>query len=402
MKPLIYLDYIKNRFKRIKYDRVVFMSYNGHFSDNPMYVYNEMIKLNPNLDYIWLVRKEYENNLPEGIKYCLIDSKEGKEAYNSAHIIIDNVYGGKETYLSCNSFKSKLKFEINSFLKYKKNQLIYTSWHATCLKKMGRDQIGSKIIDFSCPNATMMMSNKYSLDILDHLNFNKIRMVQLGTPRNSVLFNIDESRVKELKTKLGLPLDKKIVMFAPTFRTDDFIETKNIQRSGINQLNEIDITNLLDTLSEKFGDEFVFLCRFHYHVSEMVDWDLLNEKYGDRVINGNKSDETANYLLCTDVLISDVSGIMFDFANTKRPTFIFFPDMDNYVNKERGVYIPIDELPFPSSVSFDGLINNINNFNNNEYLKRLDEFNHRIGVVDNSNSAKDVAEFILKDSGLIK
>ncbi len=401
MKLKKLLNGFKYKLSPIKRDRIVYMSYNGHYSDNPKLVYEEMVKLSPDLDYIWLVKEEYVNNVPKNVKTLIYDSEEAKKAYSSARLIVDNVYGNKETYLESKKIKDFLIFKMNTFLKHKRNQHVYTTWHATCLKKMQVDQLNSKIIDFSCPDTTMLIGNQYSLDILKHLTFNKIQMKLIGTPRNSVLFDIDPCMIRNKKNSIGLPLDKKIVLFAPTFRTDDFIMTKNIERSGINQLDSIDIEKLLQTLSKKFGGEFVFVCRFHYHVSEAVDWNGIKEKYGDKVINGNLSDETLDYLLCTDILISDVSGIMFDFATTKKPTFIYFPDYYNYVNVERGVYIPIKELPFPSSTTFEGLTSNIVSFSNDSYKRELNKFIERINVVDNKNSAKECAEFILSDSKIM-
>ncbi len=214
------------------------------------------------------------------------------------------------------------------------------------------------------------------------------------------MFDLNDEKINKTKKKLRLPLNKKIVLYAPTFRTDDFILKKNIERSGINQLAEMNINLLLEKLSDKFGGDFVFVCRFHYHVSNMVDWEALKEKYGEKIINGNESDETSDYLICTDVLISDVSGIMFDFATTKKPTFIYFPDLDNYVNKERGVYIPIQNLPFPGGVSFEQLIKNIDNYDYSKYLGKLGILMKDLGVVDSENSAKEVANYIINDSGI--
>ena len=392
---------LRGKYRPIKKDRVVFTSYEGHFSDNTMYVYLEMIKIKPDLDYIWLIKEEYINKLPQDTKYYIYNSKEAEYAKETAYLLIDNIYGEKQSYLRKNDLISIIKFKINTFLNNKKGQKLYTTWHATCLKKMGRDQLNSDIIDFSCPNATMMIGNTYSLNILKHLTFDKINMKLIGTPRNSVLFDVKKEDVIKIKEELGLPVDKKIVLFAPTFRTDDFFDTKNVERSGINQLNEMDINLLLETLKQKFGGEFVLVCRFHYHVSELVDWKHMNDLYGNKVINGNLSDETAKYLICTDVVISDVSGIMFDFSTTRKPVFIYFPDEENYSNNERGLYISLDSLPYSKSNSFSGLIENIKSFDSSSFVKKVDDLLNDFGCVDKKTSANDVAKFILKDSGLL-
>ena len=129
---------------------------------------------------------------------------------------------------------------------------------------MGRDQVNSKeIYDFSCPNTTMFVNDKHTYEIMDHINFEKINMKLIGTPRNDILYKNDINTINELKLKLNLPVDKKIVMFVPTFRSDNGNFEKNVEKSGLNQLKDIDWKKLFDTLNDKFGGEWIFLCRFH-------------------------------------------------------------------------------------------------------------------------------------------
>ena len=80
-------------------------------------------------------------------------------------------------------------------------------------------------------------------------------MKLLGTPRNDILFSHDEINMKK---QLNLPNSKRIILFAPTFRNDGKdVEGKNLNRSGINQLNMIDIERLFRLLHDKFGGDWV-------------------------------------------------------------------------------------------------------------------------------------------------
>lgn len=386
----------------VKNGRMVFTSFNGHYSDSPKYLCDAFHSLKSDTDIIWLVDEKYEADIPEYAKTVLIDSFKGLYYYASANIIIDNVYGGKELYLNEENKMSKLKYNVQNFLNHKKNQFVYTTWHGMPIKKMGRDQINSKkIFDFSCPNTTMIVNDKHTYEIMNHINFEKINMKLMGCPRNDILYISDDEYIKKMKEKLKLPLDKKIIMFAPTFRSDSGMANKNIDKSGKNQLNEIDFDKLFQTLTDKFSGEWVFVCRFHYHVEKLVDWDVLKQKYGERVINGNANDDIMEYLVCSDVLLSDISSAVCDFFITEKPVFCFFPDYIEYKDKERGLYISMEELPFEINEDFNSLIENIKKFDMEVFLKEIRNFKNKHKYIDDKNSSITIAKYILEERKML-
>ena len=85
---------------------------------------------------------------------------------------------------------------------------------------------------------------------------------------------------------------------------------------------------------------------------------------------------------------------MFDFANTKRPCFLYFPDLDNYRTKERGFYYDIESLPFPLASNFRDLIACIRSFDNDEYQTGIHELLNRIGSMDDGKSAERFVNFL--------
>ena len=323
-------DFVRNKFSGVKKNRIVFTSFDGHYSDSPKYISEKIHEISPETEIVWLVSEKYKNLLPDYVTAVDIESKSAKKYIRTAAALVDNVYWRKVYFRTDNGFLSRLTSKVFRFFAYRKNQLCFTTWHGTPLKRMGRDQIGDKTVGFDCPNATMILGNKFTLNIMKRLTFGEMEMKLIGCPRNDVLFSDAEMRL-EIKEKLGLPKDKKVVLYAPTFRTDTTdINDKNVYRSGINQINEIDFDALFKTLSDKFGGEFVFICRFHYHVEKMVDFAAFEEKYPGKIINGNLHDDMAEYLAATDVLITDASSCMFDFALTGKPCFLLFPDVDRY------------------------------------------------------------------------
>ena len=43
-------------------------------------------------------------------------------------------------------------------------------------------------------------------------------MIPTGLPRNDELYHVTPNEIGSLKDKLGLPRDKKIILYAPTWR----------------------------------------------------------------------------------------------------------------------------------------------------------------------------------------
>lgn len=391
------INAISYRFSPVKKGSWVFTSFNGHYSDNPKYISEKLHLLDPSAEIIWLLDLKYEKSVPDYVKVIDIHKDEATSYLNHAEVVIDNGYA-QRGYNYRNSIFDRCKAAVNRFLYFKSAQKIYTTWHGTPLKRMGRDQLGNEdICGFVCGNMTGFFNNRHTADILKHMTFDQMKTVLTGSPRNDLLF-CDTAKTAELKEKLGLPKEKKVVLFAPTFRNDGKdIEGKNIERSGLSQLKEMDIPRLFDSLSEKFGGEWVLICRFHYYVDSMVDWADLERKYPGQIINGNLHDDMAEYLACTDVLITDASSSMFDFALTKRPCFLYFPDLENYRSKERGFYMSLDELPFSCSEDFAGMIRQIEGFDSAVYGQGVDAMLDMLGDTDDGHASERVVNYILSE-----
>jgi len=393
------IKYIKKslKYKRIKIDNnlITFISFNGKYADSPRALTEHIHKLDENKKIVWLVNNIKNSNIPDYVEVEKYGTPKAWELFYQSKIIVDNVYGLHETYLKSKKITDKIKFKIECFLKYKKGQFVFTTWHGTPLKKMGIDSVNNNIVDFECPNTTMILDNQYTCDIMSRLTFGKVKMKLLGSPKNDLLFDnkIDKNEIKKM---LQLPLDKKIVLFAPSFRTDSNNE-QNINRSGINQINMMEIDKLLEKLNNKFGSEWSLVCRFHYHVESKINWSELKQRYGDKIINGNNFEDIIEYLKCSDAIITDISSCLFDFALMNRPVFLFFPDLDNYKNNERGLYIEIENLPFKCSEDFNGLLKNIEEFNSLEYSKKVKKFIKELGYLNEKETAEKIAKFILND-----
>lgn len=124
-----------------------------------------------------------------------------------------------------------------------------------------------------------------------------------------------------LKTTLGIPQDKKIIFYAPTFR----------------KAGAMPLPFDPDTLLESLNNEYVIITKLHY-------LNHLNKHY-DKVIDCTAYSDIADLMKIADILISDYSSLVLDFALLNKPIVLFQYDYEDYM-KQRGVYFDFgDYLP---------------------------------------------------------
>ena len=377
----------------VKKNKIVFTSFEGHYSDNTKAISEKFHETHPEYEIVWLLKPEYFNDAPEYVKKVDINSLKSFRERGAASAQVDNVYGFRAIFKNTKSPIKAISRKFIVFMTYKRKQPIFATMHGTSVKKIGRDQIGNTVYDFSCKNTFLLLGNKFTADILRHVTFERVPTIAIGAPRNDILFG--KSSVS--KSAIGVAEDKKIVLYATTFRNDGKdVEGKNTNRSGLNQLEELKFDELFSALNKRFGGEWVMICRFHYHISKNIDWEKLNSEYGGKIIKGNKLDDMAEYLPLSDALISDYSSCLHDFALTKKPCFIYAPDIVNYGTKERGFYIPLEELPYPLAKDSEELVNNVLDFNSERYERDVDDFMEKIGSKDDGNASARVVDFIVE------
>ena len=200
-------------------------------------------------------------------------------------------------------------------------------------------------------------------------------MLETGYPRNDLLSLPNRDAIAlELKKKLGIPLDKKTILYAPTWRVR-------------NQFNmKIDI---------QLGDEYVVLLRTHHYIADALDVTGLEEF----AYNLSKYDDITEIYLISDICITDYSSVFFDYANLKRPMLFYTYDLDKYRDVLRGFYIDMEtELPGPLVYTTEEVIDKIKNLNslNQEYQQRYEQFYERFCSWEDGNAAMRVVEAVFK------
>src|SRR5699024_12880333 len=113
-----------------------------------------------------------------------------------------------------------------------------------------------------------------------------------------------------LKKKLGIPTDKKVVLYAPTWRDDDYVA-----RGQYNFNLELDLKDM----QKQLGEQYIIIVRTHSLVSEMLDLSA----YEGFAFNFSYYDDIAELYLVSDIMITDYSYVFFDYANLIRQILFF-------------------------------------------------------------------------------
>lgn len=222
---------------------------------------------------------------------------------------------------------------IERNLHYKKRRCVYlNTWHGAPFKHAGNDA-GLHIYDMHSVDY-FCYEGEYDKVILQKaFNIKPSSMVNTGIPRNDALYHATELEKRDIRKKLGLPNDKKVILYAPTWRDSEDNGASCALKPPINP----------DLWRNKLSDEYVVLFRTHAYTNT-----LLGVKFDNFFRDYTSYSSVNDLLIASDILISDYSSIMIDFSVLERPIICFGYDYDQYEGG-RGFY-PSFELDMPSGI----------------------------------------------------
>lgn len=304
-----------------------------------------------NLNYILM---KYENNLLCNIKYffnCI------KQVYyiNTSHVVI----------LDYNNY-------VISHFK-RKGVKVLQIWHASgAIKKFGNDiKRDYKIRNYDYVIAS---SEKWRKPYSTAFNIDKSNILITGIPKIDNLFSEEITCLNREKMMLKYPFikNKKVVLFAPTFRGDPI---KDIKYQPIN----------LEYIKNKLGKEYVIIYKMHPWFGNKIISD------DEEIINGN-NESIRELFSITDYLITDYSAILFDFTIMKKPIVLYAPDLEEY-KATRGIYIDYENtVPAPICSTEDEVIEAIKN--NIFDIKKITSFRDMYFKHQDTNSTERVCNVI--------
>jgi CDP-glycerol glycerophosphotransferase (TagB/SpsB family) len=148
--------------------------------------------------------------------------------------------------------------------------------------------------------------------------------LEYGYPRNDVLVNAAPEHGRRVREALGIPDGQRVILYAPTHRGSD-------SRRFVGYLD-------IEALAKALGDDTVILLRTHYFYDKLAP----KRTEGAKVIEVTEYPVVEDLYLAADLLITDYSSAMFDYAVLDRPIVVYASDWEKY-STTRGVYFDIFE-----------------------------------------------------------
>lgn len=315
--------YPKRRTKRLR-KTILFENWKGkQYSDNLRAIDEELRRRRDRRRRVWVVRDEGVR-MPKGVHTVLRFSPEYFDLLARSRWVVAN-----------DSIDP-------SYVKRDDGQIYLQTWHGTPLKKVGQDiekvNFARKgyLESFANESAKwdyLVSPNAYSSEILGRAFGITSGLLETGYPRNDIFYRPERvARAAATRQRLGLPPDKKVILYAPTWRDDRYDERGRY-------LFELKLN--VDAMRQRFGDTHALLLRGHH---------LLATRAGtatddDFLINVSSYPDIADLYLIADVLITDYSSTMFDFPNTGKPILFYTWDLDDYRDRVRGMYFDLTDNP---------------------------------------------------------
>ncbi|EOR24664.1 CDP-glycerol glycerophosphotransferase family protein [Niallia sp. Sow4_A1] len=346
----------------VRDNTIFYESFHGkNMTCNPYAIFKTLIK-DPRFSdfhHVWALNnlndcpKEYLN-LPN-VEFVRVNSEEYLQYLASCKYLINNT-----------SFPPY-------FIK-KEGQIYVNTWHGTPLKTLGKDMEGSlgqhkNLMRNFLHTDYLVSPNKFTIDkIIDSHDLRGIyngQIIESGYPRIDLVK--EDNNV--LANKLNIKTDKKVILYAPTWRG----EVGNV--SG--EINKIirDMRKLKSVL----GKEYVILLKVHtlmqkYIKQNKLDFDVVPDKIDSNELFSD-----------VDILVTDYSSIFFDFLATKKPVIFYAYDREEY-ERDRGFYLNLDDMPGAICSTIESVIKEIKNASNYQ-----DVFNEKLD--------KCINEFLYLEDG---
>ncbi len=244
----------------------------------------------------------------------------------------------------------------------------------------------TKVYDIDSKRYDYFIStNRYSTEkFISSFKVSKDIMKEYGYPRNDYLINITQEKINELKNKMNIPKDKKVLLYCPTWRDNQYNE------KGYTFELKVDFNKWKEQLS----DEWVVLFKPHYLISTKFS----NEGLEGFLYTFKENIDINELYVVSDLMITDYSSTFFDYSILNRPIVFYMYDLNEYKEEIRGFYLDINkELPGPIIQKEDKLLGFIRNneFENKQYADKVSDFRKVYAEFENGQASKKIVDNLI-------
>ncbi|MPQ97552.1 CDP-glycerol glycerophosphotransferase family protein [Modestobacter sp. I12A-02628] len=302
--------------------KVVYQSFEGRYSDNPRALFEAWQRERPGDEHVWFADPAHLHGFPAGTTTVPPTGPEAVAALESADLLVANTHTDMEWQ--------------------KRPGAVYLqTWHGTPLKRIHHDVLWAPEgrlarLDLDVARWDLLISpNAESTPRMQRAFGFTGEVLETGYPRNDLLSSPDRDAVRaRVRRELGIEDGTTAVLYAPTWRDDAyFAEGRPDMVLGLD----------LPGLTSALGGNHVVMLRLHYLAS-----DRLPPQEGPAVRDVSQHPDIAELYLAADVLVTDYSSTMFDFAVTGKPLVFYTYDHARFRDEVRGFYFDLeDDAPGP-------------------------------------------------------
>lgn len=360
------LIYMFNCFPIKKNKIFLFSFYGSHYGCNPKYISEYMLNNCPQgqFDMVWAF------NHPESLE-------------NKAGFRVVKTMSLKYFYEMCTSRVIITNFRTTDLFVKRKGQYYIQTWHSSLrlkqIEKDAKENLPEEYVRMAkndSKKCDLLLSGcKYSTDIFRRSFWFDGEIFEYGTPRNDLLFEKNLKLKEKVFERINISIRKKVLLYAPTFRKNNELDVYDLEYEKV-----------LRTLKERFGGNWVCLVKLHPHLQSKSK----NIVQGNDVVDVTGYDDIQELLSISDVLITDYSSLMFDYAITKKPCFLYVPDYKEYIKQDRKLYFDLLALPFRAAMSKEQLKKEIKQFDHETYASDLTIFQEEIGSFENGKASESL------------
>jgi CDP-glycerol glycerophosphotransferase len=357
------------RLSRIEPDLVLFESWHGSYSDNPRGISEELLHRSSPLRQAWVLR-ERPVGLPESVAVVAPGTRRYLE------------YLGRARYLVSNN-------SMPGYFSKKRGTTYLQTWHGTPLKRIGFDIARPAFRDSkrSMENLRrdvaqwdyLISQNQFSTEILRNAFHYRGPIMEVGYPRNDLLSSPRATPLRqETRQRLGIADGVRAVLYVPTWRDDDAFSL------------HLGLASVVEAL----GEGCVVLLRVHPDVAHTFALRGMRQ-----VLDVTLEPDIRELYLAADVLVTDYSSAMFDFAVTGKPMLFFTYDLPFYRDRLRGFYFDFEaEAPGPLLRTTDDVIASLLHLEEvtPRYAAAYERFVQRFCHLDDGHAAERVIRVLFE------
>ncbi len=354
----------------IKKNRIYFVSNDGNkYSCNPKAFFEYLYKNHKDeFDFYYCLNNNAEKFLPSDVKTAKYKSIKDLYYLYTSKFIVNN-------------------FRFHIWFKKRKSQIYIQTWHGGPLPM--------KAIEVAVENrlnknyvAQAKNDGKY-IDILTvgsdaiYEYFEKYfwcsgKIANIGTPRYDSVIKATNKDFEQAKKKLNLPLDKELILFAPTFKDKKSWEE-----------DVLDNQKIVDFFKKKLKKDVVIGYRFHPNIAKLIDDSKLKG-----AINLTNIDDSDEVVFASDIVISDFSSIVIDGFFAKKKSLFYVPNLDDYIKNERDLWIDFDRCPLRFCRNEEELFDELEKLETTKQDDKTKKFYNDFGITENGNACENLYNLI--------